>query len=333
MPSRILKKLKWKSCLILLLLGCMVYSCTESESWYFKEGGTLLWVDGKHEDRAIKSAIQHTLEHSSIIIAQIPWSPNDSSFFKNTEWFYSLAKDHGKSFMIAIDWQKVDRSGTGGAWGFDDSEYAKMFKKDILRLVEVYSPDYINLGVEVNYYALTSPDGFRAFAAIFRELKMEAQQLNPKLKVGLSYQLELLYGHHKDWNESRTLTTLDNLLGDLDFLGVSTYPNIANNNQPNVLFSANYLDSLSNTYSIPIGISETAVSSELYDDYQREAYIKCIFKKANDLDLKFVIWGSIIDAVQDNSWSDKIGLLDKEGYPKKEFNIWKNENEKLFSYK
>lgn len=331
--NKLYKMLSIRTYVILFLLSGILFSCSGdlSDNWYFKEGGALLWINGQHEDHAIKSAIQHTLENSSVIVAQIPWSPNDSSFFQNTAWYFSLARDHGKSFMIAIDWQKVDRSGTLGDWSFANKETVKLFKKDMLRLLEAYNPDYMNLGVEVNYYALTSSDGFRAFASLFRELKNELKQQKPELKVGLSYQLELLYGHHNGWDETKTLRTLDNLLGDLDYLGISTYPNMAlEQNQSQVLFSTKYLDSLSKNYTLPIGISETAASSKLYNEEQRKEYVKTIFQKATDLNLKFVIWGSMIDAAADNVWSDRMGLLSADGQPKNEFNLWQDENINLY---
>lgn len=327
MQNRLTPMFNQRRYLILSLLISMVFSCSKSEDLYFKEGGSLLWINGQHEDTAIKNAVQHTLENSSIIIAQIQWSPQDSSFFDNAAWYFSLAKEHGKSFMIAIDWQKVDRSGTNGGWSFENEETAKLFKKDMLRLLDAYNPAYMNLGVEVNYYALTSSEGFRAFASVFRELKWELKQLKPELKVGLSYQLELLYGHHDGWNETKTLTTLDNLLGDIDYLGISTYPNmVSEKKQSDVLFSTTYLDSISKQYSLPIGISETAVGSKLYNEEQRKTYVKTIFQKARDLNLNFVIWGSMIDGDKDNVWTDKIGLLTKDGQPKKEFSLWQKEN-------
>lgn len=317
--------------MILSLLISIFFSCSKSEDLYFKEGGALLWINEQHEDSAIKNAVQHTLENSSIIIAQVHWSPHDSSFFDNAAWYFSLAKDHGKSFMIAIDWQKVDRSGTNRGWSFKDEETSNLFKKDMIRLLNAYNPDYFNLGAEVNYYALTSSEGFRAFASVFRELKSELKQIKPDVKVGLSYQLELLYGHHNGWNETNTLTTLDNLLGDIDYLGISTYPNmVSEQKQSDILFSTTYLDSLTTKYSLPIGISETAVSSELYNEGQRKIYIKTIFQKACDLNLKFVIWGSMIDGHGDNLWSDKIGLLNKDGQTKNEFSLWKKENLKFY---
>ena len=312
---------------ILIILTTMVISCSKSEDLYFREGGTLLWINKQHEDIAIKNAVQHTLENSSVIVAQIHWSPLDSSFFDNASWYFSLARDHGKSFMIAIDWQKVDRSGTNGGWSFENVATANLFKKDMIRLLNTYNPNYFNLGVEVNYYALTSPEGFRAFATLFRELKGELKQLKPNIKVGLSYQLELLYGHHKGWNETNSPATLNNLLGDIDYLGISTYPNmVSEQKQSNILFSTTYLDSLTTKYSLPIGISETAVSSKLFNEEQRKTYVKTIFKKASDLNLKFVIWGSMIDGNADNLWSDKIGLLNKDGKTKNEFSLWEKEN-------
>lgn len=327
MQNRLFKILNKYRYVILILLIWIFFSCSKSEDLYFKEGGSLLWINEKHNDTAIKNAVQHTLENSSIIIAQVHWSPNNSNFFDNAAWYFSLAKDHGKSFMIAIDWQKVNRSGTNGDWSFKDKATANLFKKDMIKLLNAYNPDYINLGVEVNYYAMTSSDGFRAFASLFRELKVELKQLKPNIKVGLSYQLELLYGHHNGWNKTNTLSTLDNLLGDIDYLGISTYPNmITKQKQPNILFSTTYLDSLTTKYSLPIGISETALSSKLFNEEQRKTYVKTIFQKASDLNLKFVIWGSMIDGNADSIWSDKIGLLNKDGIPKNEFSLWKKEN-------
>ncbi|OYU96171.1 MAG: hypothetical protein CFE21_07090 [Bacteroidetes bacterium B1(2017)] len=305
----------------------MFFSCSKSEDLYFREGGALLWINEQHKDTAIKNAVQHTLENSSIIIAQVHWSPHDSSFFDNVAWYFSLAKDHGKSFMIAVDWQKVDRSGTNGGWSFENVATANLFKKDMIRLLNAYNPNYFNLGVEVNYYALTSSGGFKAFASVFREIKRELKKNKPELKVGLSYQLELLYGHHHGWNETNSLSTLDNLLGDIDYLGISTYPDmVSEQKKSDVLFSTIYLDSISMKYSLPIGISETALSTKLYNEEQRKSYVKTIFQKACDLNLKFVFWGSMIDGNGDNVWSDKIGLLSSNGMPKNEFSLWKKEN-------
>ena len=316
------------NCIILIVFGSVIFSCSESDNQFYKENGTLLWINGPINDHVIKYGVQQTLENSSVIIAQIPWSPNNKSFFNNIAWYFSLAKDHGKKFMIAIDWQNIDRSSTNGDWGFTNHETAKLFKSDMLKILNVYNPDIINLGVEVNYFALTYPKEFRAFAKVYREIKKELKQIKPDLKIGLSYQLELLYGHHKGWNETNTLKTLDNMLGDIDYLGISTYPNnVSQKHQNDLFFSLRYLDSISKKYSLPIGISETGVSSKIYNNQQRASYVKSIFQKTRELNLEFVIWGSILDANRDSVWYDKIGIIDKDGRPKNEFSIWQKEIE------
>ena len=309
-----------------LLSFGLLLSCSEERNVLPYENGTLLWVNSTHSDLAIKKAFKEALEHSSIITAQITWSPTDADFFQNAAWYFNLAKDHGKGFMLNIDWQSSDRLSTNGDWSFEDSRTAELFKRDVVRLVRTYNPDYLNMGVEANYYALTEPEGFRAYAIMFRELKIDLLKLKPQLKVGLSYQLELLYGHHDEWSRSQSHRTLDVLLGDIDFLGISTYPNIAKLEHHTVVSSLEYIDSLTQKYAVPIGISETGVDRNIYTIDQRCLYVKTVFEKAKNLHLEFVVWGSIMDAQQNRDWSNRIGLLDLNGNPKDELTVWKIAN-------
>lgn len=310
------------SCLIFcLLIGN--FACEEPQLKSSRDTGTLLWVNDKHSDKSIKRAVKKTLDNTTLIVAQISWSPKDTMFFKNTEWYFSLAKDHGKKFMIAIDWQKSDRSGAIDSFNFKDKKYSDSFCSSVEKLVKKYNPDYINLGIEVNYYAMTSPEGFKAFASTFRKLKKRLKTINPNLKVGLSYQLELLFGHHKYWDKTETLITLENLAGDLDYLGISTYPNMATEDNPkDILKSISYLDTIRSFYSFPMGISETSVSALLYNHTERQLYINTIYKKAQKLKFNFVIWGSMIDDTDGNNWFNTSGLLTNDGFAKKEFETW-----------
>jgi hypothetical protein len=295
-----------------------------------KEVGTLLWVTPEHQDEAIKIAVRNTLESSSIIVAQISWSPDNSTFFQNTSWYHQLAKEHGKSFMLNIDWLENNRSKTkGGGWGFENEKVKKKFKNDIIKLVKVYEPNYLTLGIEVNYYALISPEGYKSFIKTFNELKAQIKESNAVIQIGLSFQLELLYGLHKDWNQIKTLQTLDAVEKNLDYLGVSTYPDLVVSNFNESFSSMKYLDSIETTYGLPIGISETGISSKNYSKEQRIDYVTDIYQKYHNLNMKFLIWGSIIDHPRKKLWEDEIGLIESNGIPKEEFNTWKNENLKI----
>jgi hypothetical protein len=314
-----------KALLLVIILG--LYSCKDhSNKWYFTEVGTLLWVNEGLSDESIKIAVKETLDNSSIIIAQVSWSPSDSVFFHNAAWYHSLAIENGKSFMLNIDWLENDRSGTRGDWSFENEQIRTKFKNDIKKLVVEYNPDYLTLGIEVNYYALTSPVGYKGFIKTFNELKASLKKLAPKLKIGLSFQLDLLYGVHSDWAQNKSLQALDAVAENLDYIGISTYPDfqIANNNQP--FSSLNYIDSLVIAYNKPIGISETGISTVKFNDKQRAEYLKAIYQKFQDLDLKFLIWGSIIDDPRNENWHNRIGLLYSDGKFKPEFKIWKTKN-------
>ena len=305
--------------LVILLL--LFSSCDHINTGQTKNVGTLLWLHESHDDTAIKKAVHATLENTSIIVAQLHWKPNDEAFFQNVQWYCSLARDHQKKFMISIDWQKVDRTGTNGHWSFEHPEVAAAFKHDIKTIVREYKPELLNLGVEVNYLALTSPESYRAFIRIFEQLKNELARTNPKIKVGLSFQLELLYGRHRDWKRTPTLAALNAVVEALDFIGVSSYPYMYDTEESS-LRSVDFLDSIKSSYQTPLGISETGISSTYYSQLQREKYIQLVFEKTKTLDLTFVIWGSVIDEPQETYWYDKNGLLQKNGDAKAEFFYW-----------
>lgn len=318
-----------KVLLLGLIIGLGLYSCNMSTEFLFKDVGTLLWISNKHTDESIKIAVKETLENSSVIVAQISWSPNDTTFFENTKWYYQLAKNHGKSFMLNVDWQVNNRLGTRGGWKFGDKANKDKFISDINKLAKTYKPDYFSLGVEVNYYALTSPKDYKCFIEIFNELKNQLKILNPKMHVGLTFQLELLYGNHLGWKQNKTLETLDAIVNNLDYLGISTYPNLFISEQQELFNSCNYLDTIVNSYTLPIGISETGLITNKYSDNDRTKYVSLIYKKFNDLDLIFFVWGSIIDNPRNESWVDSIGLINSNGKPKSEFETWKIESLKI----
>lgn len=325
-----IKKLIHFKLISFFILLLLIISCS-NDKWYFKEVGTLLWINELHDDATVKRAIEATLSNSSIIVSQVSWQPYDSLYFKNISWYEKLAREHGKSFMINLDWLKNDRSGIRGDQDFYNEKIKSLFFKDIKRIVDTYNPDYLTLGIEVNYYALTSPRGYNSFVQIFNELKGSLKKTHPKLKIGLSFQLELLYGFHKNWNKETTLQVLNAVVENLDYLGVSTYPDVSDVDKINSFNSLNYLDSLSNSYNIPIGILETGITSIKYNDNDRARYINEVFRKTSELDLKFLIWGSIIDSEPIDTNFQNFGLLDFKGFPKAEYQIWVSESQKMLN--
>ena len=316
--------------LVYILVYCESDSDLDpSENYTKTEIGSLLWVNEFHSDSAVKEAVKQMLDNSSIVIAQVSWSPGDSSFFENVLWYYNLAKDHHKKFMLSIDWQNFERTGTQGNWSFANDTVQARFRSDMIKLVDEYSPDYFQPGVEINYYGLTNSEGYKGFIKVFNELKTELNFNYQSTKIGLSFQLELLFGVHKDWDKNRTLATLDAVAPNLDFIGVSTYPDEFEHYKENVTGSLKYLDSLNSNYENSMIISETAVSSFNFNPQVRIKYQNTLFDKARKLKFKALIWGSIIDHKMLTSWQYKIGLLNSNGAPKADFENWKKRSQEL----
>ncbi len=311
--------------IVFILLFVLFTSCdrvNSKDETYFKEYGSLLWVNNTMPDSIVKKAVKETLENSSMIIAQVHWNPNPNTIIENINWYSNLAKEHGKNLMINVDWLNNDRKGTSGGWSFDNEEVKSQFTKDIYSLVKLYKPQNLTLGVEVNYYAITSTKGYKAFVEVFNSIKDSLKKTNPKLKVGLSFQLELLYGVDKERMSGKTLQPLNTIVKNLDYIGVSTYPDLYGSYSEYQFKSLNYIDSLVYNYNKPIGITEIGISSTNFNDTQRMAYIDFAFSKMSNL--SFIIWGSMIDDKKNESWMDRIGLLNPDGSPKIEYQKWLN---------
>jgi hypothetical protein len=294
-----------------------------------REVGALLWIKSNHVDQAKKKAIHEILESNSIIVAQISWNPDKDNIFKNTAGYFELAKAYHKNFMINIDFLENDRTDTRGGWRFASLETRSLFKKTIIELVERYPPEYLTLGIEVNYYALTHPKDYVEFVKIYNELKACLHEVRPSLQVGLSFQLELMFGVHRDWEKVKTLQPLDAVVQNLDYLGISTYPDILEYGY-SYLRSLHYLDEINQKYNLPFGLLETGISSDNFDDNKRFIYMKKILQKFNSLNMKFLIWGSIIDPPEASyDFNNKYGLMFSNGTPKAEFSLWKDEMTKI----
>lgn len=312
-----------KICVSFIIVLGLFTSCSSTpEKIFFEEAGTLLWINSSLEDSAIKEAVRQTVENSSLIVAQVSWSPSNEDFENNIEWYHKLASDHGKSFMINLDWQENNRTGMRGGATFENHLVREQFLNDILNIASKYNPDYLTLGIEVNYYALTSTKGYEQFIQLFNKIKKSIKTNHPNIKVGLSFQLELLYGIHTEWNEENTIQALDAIVENLDYIGISTYPNFSRSLNGNSFYSLDYIDSISSSYNKPTGILETGISEKKYDVLERKKYIDLVFQKYEGLNLKFLIWGSMIDGNENLSWENEIGLLNFDGSKKPEFDTW-----------
>jgi len=292
------------------------------------EFGTLLWVDKCMPDSLVRRAVKDCYDNTTMIVCQISWAPNDTSFLKNVEWYRNLATEGNKTFMLNIDWQNLNRTGSNGGWNFGKDSADLIFYNDVVQLADTYKPKYIALGVEVNYYALTNPDGFKSFVGTFNKLKATLKSKDKDMRIGVT--LELLFGTHRGWSLTKCTEPLTSLQENLDFIGISTYPDVF---KPNSEWnrSTDYLDSLELLTHKPIGITETGVSSRVFSNSERIYYVKSVINKAREKEFDFLVWGSLIDCQPKSDWRSAIGLIDIYGNYKDEFEVWSDVGKQLLN--
>jgi hypothetical protein len=77
------------------------------------------------------------------------------------------------------------------------------------------------LGVEVNFYALTSPLDFKHFVSLYNGIKATINEKYPETKVLVTFHYELMFGKYRYW----PVPTLPKIVRyfDVDILGISTY--------------------------------------------------------------------------------------------------------------
>ncbi|WP_207534906.1 glycosyl hydrolase 53 family protein [Desertivirga arenae] len=285
--------------------------------------GTIYWPPRKAEDKVIKKGISYTLENSDILTAQIPWYPGRQEFLKDIGWIATLAKDHHRKLIVNMDWMKDDRKSLRHSpWNFQDSTCKRDFINSALEVCKLYNPQYLNLGVEVNFYALTNPQDFRAFVDLYNVTKKRLSYSYPNTKVSVSFQLELLFGIHRNWGKKASLEVFEAFGDNFDILSISTYPNSSGTEPSNL----KNLKILLNRSQKPFGIFETSIPSNLYSEEKQKNYLKTLISFLKESErCQTLIWTSTADTENlDNKalWINYLGLFDQNFRPKKALSEW-----------
>jgi hypothetical protein len=297
--------------------------------------GLAYWpVQGDKTTHALAHAgVGVTLENSEHVLVQIPWSPFMKSAPDRAAWMAGLANSHGHSLTIAIDWIDEDRQGplnTGaGEWSFENAWTREKFLSDAELLAGRYKPQFMVLGVEVDFMARNKPELFQSFVTVYELAYHAVKRKSPATQVAVSFQFEHirdLGGTSKTIGESPIVTAFGPLL---DVLGLSVYP-CQFVRHPTDL-PADYLSSaIAN--KTPVAIFETAWPTNLSDETVQKSYVEWLIAMANSVSSGLLIWISATDgeAAQDferrngpgpcsgevATWKNSLGLWRVDGVPK-----------------
>lgn len=307
----------------LVLEGCQGQppkAKTEERSFQM---GAIYWTPQQAADTVVKKGVKYMLDNSDVLTAQIPWTPTDADFLKRVKWIADLAHDHERSLIVNLDWLADNRKGIRGTgWRFAQPTTQQKFIETALSICEQYHPDYLNLGVETNFYALTDSADFKAFLRTYHTTKQLVNKRFPATKVSVSLQLELLMGNHTGWSETATMEVFNAFNNDFDIVALSTYPHSNTREFDN--FKS--LTKLLQQTKKPFGIFETSVPTSLYSEQKQDAYLtELLTYLQQSRQCKLLVWTSIADTqplASKQPWIHYLGLYQSNFTPKKAASAW-----------
>lgn len=222
---------------------------------------------------------------------------------------FRTAQLPGKPIYLALSAMNIDRSGLAPYWGtepnqplppwlankkFNHSTIVNGYLNYCIRMIDAFNPSYVCFGAESNVLQKQNPSAFADYVSMISQIYPWLKQRFPSIPIFLSFHIETLLE-----NPAARLPAIQSLLPYSDWMGVSTYPYIAEPN-PDLLpiewFSV--MRDLAPTK--PFAVAETGFIAEDYqvngvtvvpgNEFWQAAYVARLLSQCSELDAKLVNW-------------------------------------------
>jgi len=293
--------------------------------------GLTYWppVGPETEDDEIQRDLAFVLKNADLLHVQVPWCPSNTETRETLAWIPTVSRAARRRLAVSIDWLAPDRSGKRCEeehdWRFGDGPTRSAFRDLAVRIASEHNPDYLLLGVEVDYYAVLDPEDFENFLQSYASTREAIHRVSDTTTVSVSFQYE-----HATQTVDAEGPLLDDLLvafgPSLDILGLSLYPFLSGATPDEV--DGNYLAPLARL-DRNIAVFETGWPGEtdggLTD--QRD-YLQHLAVALDSLAVSLLVWVSAIDAEPTAlepgvpSWASQVGLSRRPGTPKPAAAVW-----------
>lgn len=108
---------------------------------------------------------------------------------------------------------------------FDDPEVIKAYVYYCQRLIQVFEPDYLGIGIEVNLLMTNAPDLWDGFVRFHREVYQTLKAAYPDLTILTTFHgTSLIEGYLSEANHEDQMKALRDLIDYTDVFALSLYP-------------------------------------------------------------------------------------------------------------
>lgn len=293
------------------LIFLLLLSCSPQDTTPFLKGVSNVPPTWSDED-VIRAYTAASKAGEVILIQDVfdynAWKENSSVKIEEAKARKQLADSQDLKIYLAIDSTR-DRN-----VDFSDPSTRETLTKGVRKLVEIYEPDFLALGVEVNYYYLEKLQEFESYITLYNELYSELKHDYPELPIFVTYQYEAAVGKQKGIPQHwEVLEMIENT----DAMAISLHPYYKNAFGNPGDIPDGYLSPLQ-TYGKPIIIAETGWN----DADEQPEYVLWLFNNARKMNMTMVVWYSLHDTDTQPEDFTSLGLLYKNGNPKKAYELW-----------
>ncbi len=226
-----------------------------------------------------------------------------------------------------------------------NSQQVKLvYLKYILRMIEIFKPQYLAIGIEVNLLIRNTPALWPQYLDLHRNIYSEIKKRHPKLKIMATVDANpLLEGYTDEDNYKAQIKGLQELLPYVDMLGVSVHPVMSK-------YHADFLppdifDKIFTFTKKPIAITESSYPAQIWtikvngmkfdfngSEVKQNNFLLTMLNAAEKYRSPFVInftirdydelWKSIGSPDAALPWRDT-GFYDADGSPRLALRTWK----------
>lgn len=244
--------------------------------------------------------------------------PKTSKAYLSAQWQNVLLKNNDMTVFIQVGPRSIV---TLPGRLFSEPAIRAAYKADVMQRLELYSPVYMNLGIEIN--ALESRADFPDLVSLIRETAVDIRLADSKVMLFVSFQYEGLL-EQDGWGIFKKFDFLD-------AFGISTYPRKKHSSQFGKPLSlpSDYYTQISKVTKKPIIFAELGWSADPAfggSVQSQQEFLSHFFDNLiRGMNVELVNWWFLYDNVGHGAFFNKMGLIDSDTEKKRpSWNVYKS---------